>query len=125
MSIAIQLGVMMFLQYAIWGAWFAVLSAYLESDLGFTGVQIGAIYSLLPLGLIIAPFIGGQLADRYFASERIIGVLQLAGGVVLLALEAFVIPGFGIAGFLGIALSLGGLFFTFASGALTMSDAMA
>ena len=55
---------MMFLQYAIWGAWFAVLSAYLESDLGFTGVQIGAIYSLLPLGLIIAPFIGGQLADR-------------------------------------------------------------
>ncbi len=84
MSTAIQFGIMMFLQYAIWGAWFAVLSAYLESDLGFTGVQIGAIYSLLPLALIIAPFIGGQLADRYFASERIIGVLQLAGGAVLL-----------------------------------------
>ena len=75
---------MMFLQYAIWGAWYAVLSAYLESDLGFTGVQVGAIYSLFPLAMIIAPFIGGQLADRYFASERIIGVLQLAGGVMLL-----------------------------------------
>ena len=83
MSAAIQLGVMMFLQYAIWGAWAAVLSAYLESDLGFSGLQIGAIYSLLPLALIIAPFIGGQLADRYFASEHIIGVLQLAGGVLL------------------------------------------
>ncbi len=83
MSAAIQLGVMMFLQYAIWGAWAAVLSAYLESDLGFSGVQIGAMYSLLPLALIVAPFIGGQLADRYFASERIIGVLQLAGGGLL------------------------------------------
>ena len=84
MSATIQLGIMMFLQYAIWGAWYAVLSAYLESDLGFTGVQVGAIYSLFPLAMIIAPFIGGQLADRYFASERIIGVLQLAGGVMLL-----------------------------------------
>ena len=75
---------MMFLQYAIWGAWYAVLSAYLGNDLGFTGMQVGAIYSLFPLAMIIAPFIGGQLADRYFASERIIGVLQLAGGVMLL-----------------------------------------
>lgn len=84
MSTTIQLGIMMFLQYAIWGAWYAVLSAYLESDLGFTGVQVGAIYSLFPLAMIIAPFVGGQLADRYFASERIIGVLQLAGGGMLL-----------------------------------------
>ena len=65
MSTTIQLGIMMFLQYAIWGAWYAVLSAYLESDLGFSGVQVGAIYSLFPLAMIIAPFIGGQLADRY------------------------------------------------------------
>ena len=84
MSTTIQLGIMMFLQYAIWGAWYAVLSAYLEGDLGFTGMQVGAIYSLFPLAMIIAPFIGGQLADRYFASERIIGVLQLAGGGMLL-----------------------------------------
>lgn len=78
-----QLGIMMFLQYAIWGAWAPVLSAYLESDLGFTGLQWGAIYALLPLATIIAPFIGGQLADRYFSSERIIGVLQLAGAGLL------------------------------------------
>ena len=84
MRASIQLGIMMFLQYAIWGAWAAVLSAYLETELGFTGAQVGWIYSLLPLALIVAPFIGGQIADRYFASERIIGVLQLAGGVLLL-----------------------------------------
>ncbi len=77
---------MMFLQYAIWGAYAPVLSAYLENDLGFSGIQVGAIYSLLPLATIIAPFIGGQLADRYFSSERIIGVLQLAGaGMLFLA----------------------------------------
>ena len=46
---ALQLGVMMFLQYAIWGAYAPVLSAYLEGDLGFSGIQVGAIYSLLPL----------------------------------------------------------------------------
>jgi len=80
---AFQLGIMMFLQYAIWGAYAPVLSAYLENDLGFSGIQVGAVYSLLPLATIIAPFIGGQLADRYFSSERIIGVLQLAGAGML------------------------------------------
>lgn len=80
---AFQLGIMMFLQYAIWGAWAPVLSAYMQSELGFNGTQVGTIYSLLPLATIIAPFAGGQLADRYFASERIIGVLQLLGAGML------------------------------------------
>ena len=75
---------MMFLQYAIWGAWAPVLSVYLLDDLGFTGFQAGAIYALLPLATILAPFIGGQVADRYFSSERVIGFLQLTGGIVLL-----------------------------------------
>jgi len=79
-----QLGAMMFLQYAIWGAWAPVLSAYLQNDLGFSGTQAGFIYSLLPLATIIAPFIGGQLADRYFAAERVIAALQLAGGGLLI-----------------------------------------
>jgi len=75
---------MMFLQYAIWGAWSPVLSAYLLDDLGFSGTQVGVIYSLLPLATIISPFIGGQLADRYFASQKVIAFLQLAGGAILL-----------------------------------------
>ena len=79
-----QFGIMMFLQYAIWGAWAPVLSAYLLNDLDFTGYQVGLLYSLLPLATIIAPFLAGQLADRYFATEKIISFLQLTGGVLLL-----------------------------------------
>ncbi|HNW59127.1 MAG TPA: MFS transporter [bacterium] len=84
MSVKVRLGIMMFLQYAIWGAWSPVLSAYLGDTLKFTGMQIGVIYSLLPLATIIAPFIGGQFADRYFSSEKVIAVLQLIGGGLLI-----------------------------------------
>ena len=77
MSAKTRLGIMMFLQYAIWGAWAPVLSVYLLDDLGFTGFQAGFIYALLPLATILSPFIGGQLADRYFSSEKVIGFLQL------------------------------------------------
>ena len=84
MSVKLRLSVMMFLQYAIWGSWAPVLSAYLQNDLGFSGTQIGLIYSLLPLATIISPFLGGQIADRYFPAEKLIALLQLAGGAVLI-----------------------------------------
>jgi len=82
-----RLGLMMFLQYAIWGAWAPVLSAYLLDGLGYTGVQVGWIYALLPLATIISPFIGGQVADRYFSSEKVIAFLQLTGGALLLVMS--------------------------------------
>ncbi|UCE21233.1 MAG: MFS transporter [Candidatus Aminicenantes bacterium] len=78
-----RLGLMMFLQYAIWGAWSPVLSEYLINDLGFSPFQMGVILGLLPLAIIISPFIGGQVADRYFASQKIVAFLQLSGGVLL------------------------------------------
>ncbi|MCK4821840.1 MFS transporter, partial [bacterium] len=84
MSVKVRLWIMMFFQYAIWGAWGPVLSAYLINDLDFTGTQVGVIYSLLPLATIISPFVGGQLADRYFSSQKVIAFLQLSGGVLLL-----------------------------------------
>lgn len=87
MNVKIRLGIMMFLQYAIWGAWAPVLSAYLKDTLGFSGFQFGVIYSLLPLATIIAPFIGGQVADRYFASQKLVGFLQLIGGALLLIIS--------------------------------------
>ncbi len=83
MNVKLRLGMMMFLQYAIWGAWAPVLSVYLKETLGFTGLQFGIIYSLLPLATIIAPFISGQIADRYFASQKVVGFLQLTGGALL------------------------------------------
>lgn len=84
MSVKLRLGVMMFLQYAIWGAWAPVLSDYLQNNLGFDGIHTGIIYSLLPLATIIAPFIGGQIADRYLSGEKFIAVLQLLGGALLI-----------------------------------------
>ncbi len=84
MSTKTRLGAMMFLEYAIWGAWAPVLSAYLINDLHFSGGEAGFIYGLLPLATIVAPFIGGQVADRTFATEKVIGVLSFAGGLLLL-----------------------------------------
>ncbi len=88
MSVKLRLSVMMFLQYAIWGSWFPVLSAYLQNDLGFSGTQVGFIYSLLPLATIISPFIAGQIADRYFSTEKLIAVLQLVGGIFLILIAS-------------------------------------
>jgi nucleoside transporter len=84
MAVKFRLGLMMFLQYAIWGSWYPALSAYLQNSLGFNGTQVGVIYSLLPLATIISPFIGGQLADRYFATQKVIAFLQLSGGILLI-----------------------------------------
>jgi nucleoside transporter len=84
MGVRFRLGFMMFLQYAIWGAWSPVLSEYLINELGFSGTQVGLIYSLLPLATIVTPFVGGQLADRYFASQKVIAFLQLIGGGLLI-----------------------------------------
>ncbi|MBN1939294.1 MAG: MFS transporter [Candidatus Aminicenantes bacterium] len=88
MSAKLRLGIMMFLQYAIWGSWAPVLSAYLQNNLGFTGVQLGIIFSLLPLATILSPFIGGQLADRWFPTQKVIAVLQLLGGGILILISA-------------------------------------
>jgi len=84
MSVKFRLGAMMFLQYAIWGSWAPVLSAYLTNNLGFRGVQLGIIFALLPLATIISPFVGGQFADRYFPTQKVIAVLQFIGGVILI-----------------------------------------
>ena len=87
MSTKTRLGAMMFLQYAIWGAWAPVLSAYLINDLHFSGQQVGWVYALLPLATIVAPFVGGQVADRTFATETIIGFLSFTGGILLIVVS--------------------------------------
>lgn len=84
MRVNVRLSIMMFLQYAIWGSWSPALSAYLINNLGFSGLQAGAIYSLLPLATVISPFIGGQAADRYVSTEKIIAFLQFTGGILLI-----------------------------------------
>ncbi len=78
-----QLTVMMFLEFAIWGAWAPVLAARLLGPLKMSGKQTGWIYATLPLACIISPLIAGQLADKYFASDRIIAIAHLIGAVLL------------------------------------------
>ena len=79
---------MMFLQYCVWGAWLPLAGRYLsapvsEGGLGFTGGQIGLILGLAgSIGAIASPFIAGQLADRYFSTERFLAFLLVIGGVV-------------------------------------------
>jgi len=83
-----RLSLMMILQYAVWGAWLPVLARYLyaspgEGGLGFSWGQIGMIIGLAgSVGALTAPFIGGQVADRYFNAERALALLVGLGGVV-------------------------------------------
>ena len=83
-----RLSGMMFLQYAIWGAWLPVTARYLsatieQGGLGFSGSQIGMILGLAgSIGAIASPFIAGQIADRYFNTERILAFLVTAGGII-------------------------------------------
>jgi nucleoside transporter len=79
----IKLSTMMFLEFFIWGAWFVTMGTYLGKNLLSDGMQIGSAYSTQSLGAIAAPFIIGLIADRFFAAQKILGVLHLAGGVLL------------------------------------------
>src|SRR5258706_10391158 len=85
-AIKLQLSVFMFLQYFIWGAWYVSMGTYLATTLKFGGEQIGAAYGAFAIGSMISPFFVGLIADRYFASEKMLAVLGIGGGVALFAL---------------------------------------
>ncbi|MCS3553737.1 nucleoside transporter [Sphingobacterium kitahiroshimense] len=74
---------MMFLEFFIWGAWFVTLGTYLSKNLQAQPLEIANVFSTQSLGAIIAPFIIGMIADRYFNAERILGVLHIIGAVLM------------------------------------------
>src|SRR5688572_25698353 len=78
-----KLSLMMLLEYFIWGSWYVTMGTYMSEYLGSTGIQIGAAYSALAIATMISPFFIGMVADRYFAAQRIMGVLHIVGGVLL------------------------------------------
>jgi nucleoside transporter len=75
----VQLSVMMFLEFFIWGGWFVTMGTYLTKSLSANDIQNGMAYGTQSWGAIIAPFIIGLIADRYFSAQKILGVLHLVG----------------------------------------------
>ena len=95
LPIKIRLSSMMFLQFFIWGAWFVTMGTYLSKNLGAEGAQIAKAYETQAIGAIIAPFIIGLIADRFFPAQIILGVLHLAGAALMfLAAQADAFAGF-------------------------------
>ena len=82
-STGAMLAVMMFLQYFIWSAWYVTMGTYMKANLDASDVQIGYAFSALAIATMISPFFVGRIADRYFAAQRIIGILHLGGAVLL------------------------------------------
>jgi nucleoside transporter len=76
---------MMFLQFVVWGSWYGQLSKYLFA-INFDGVQVGNIYATFSIAMIISPFLVGMLADRFFAAQKVLGVLNLVGAGLLFLL---------------------------------------
>lgn len=84
-EVRIKLSVMMFLQYAIWGAWAVSIGGYMGNTLKFDGIQIGAIYSTTAIAAMISPLFIGYIADRFLATEKMIAILHLIGAGLLAA----------------------------------------
>ncbi|MGH8213428.1 MAG: nucleoside permease [Rhodanobacteraceae bacterium] len=83
MSLKLRLIVMNFLQFFIWGAWLLTIGAYWFQNRHWSGTQFGAIFSTMGIAALFMPSIAGIIADKWINAERLYGILQIAGAIVL------------------------------------------
>jgi MFS family permease len=88
----IQLSIMMFFQFFVWGCWNVTMGTYLL-NIGFDGAAVGSAYSTTSWGAIFAPILVGMLADRYFSSQQVLAILHLVGAALLWWLSSITEPG--------------------------------
>ncbi len=91
-DVKFKLSLMMFLQYAIWGAWLPILYPFLLGYRGFTLGQTGLCLSAGAVGAIFGPFLAGQLADRLFSTEKLLAASHLIGAILVFLLA--IVDGF-------------------------------
>jgi nucleoside transporter len=82
-STGARLSVMMFLQFFVWGGWYVTVGNYMGAN--HMTDKIAWAYSLCPIAAIISPFFLGMVADRFFATEKVLAVMHILGGAALLA----------------------------------------
>ncbi len=82
-KLRLQLSLMMFLQYAIWGAWLPFLWSFLSDHRGMNGDQIGSMFAAGAVGAMVGPFLAGQMADRWFASEKLLACSHVLGAILV------------------------------------------
>ncbi|MAF64505.1 MAG: hypothetical protein CMJ84_02435 [Planctomycetes bacterium] len=82
-NLMVRLSGMMFLQYAIWGAWLPFLWSFLSVHRGMSGTEIGDMFAIGAVGAIVGPFIAGQIADRYFSTEKFLAASHFVGALLI------------------------------------------
>ncbi|MCY4299621.1 MAG: MFS transporter [Flavobacteriaceae bacterium] len=82
-GVQFKLGLMMFLDFFVWGTWYVTMGTFLVDAFNADGIQVAIAYEAQAIGAIVAPVIVGILADRYFSAQKLMGVIHLIGAVLL------------------------------------------
>ncbi|WP_329741344.1 nucleoside permease [Dyella sp. A6] len=86
MNLKLRLTVMNFLQYYIWGAWLLTIGTWWFHTQHWSGTSFGAIFSTMGIASLFMPSLAGIVADKWINAERLYGLFQIAGAVVLFAI---------------------------------------
>jgi MFS family permease len=87
--VKIRLSLMMFLEFFVWGSWYVTMGTFLGANIQAKDQDISLAFSTQSLGAILAPFLVGLIADRYFQAQKILGVIHLVGAIMLYGLYYF------------------------------------